>query len=42
MQKLNIKIIPQIQFIRSEKKFKSLEQLKKQIKIDVIKVKKNV
>ena len=31
-----------IQFIRSEKKFKSLEQLKKQIKIDVIKVKKNV
>jgi len=31
-----------IQFIRSEKKFKGLEQLKKQIKIDVIKVKKNV
>ena len=29
-------------FIRSEKKFKSLEQLKKQIKIDIIQAKKNV
>ena len=31
-----------IKFIRSEKKFKSLEQLKKQIKIDIIQAKKNV
>ncbi len=31
-----------IKFIRSEKKFKSLVQLKKQIKIDVIQAKKNV
>jgi len=31
-----------IKFIRSEKKFKGLEQLKKQIKIDIIQVKKNV
>ena len=31
-----------INFIRSEKKFKSLEQLKKQIKIDIIQAKKNV
>jgi len=31
-----------INFIRSEKKFKGLEQLKKQIKIDIIKAKKNV
>ena len=30
-----------IKFIRSEKKFKGLEQLKKQIKIDIIQVKKN-
>jgi len=31
-----------IKFIRSEKKFKGLEQLKKQIKIDIIQAKKNV
>ena len=31
-----------IRFIRSEKKFKGLEQLKKQIKIDIIQAKKNV
>ena len=31
-----------IKFIRSEKKFKNLEQLKKQIKIDIIQAKKNV
>ena len=31
-----------INFIRAEKKFKGLEQLKKQIKIDIIKSKKNV
>ena len=31
-----------VKFIRSEKKFKDLEQLKKQIKIDIIQVKKNV
>ena len=31
-----------IKFIRSEKKFKDLEQLKKQIKVDIIKAKKNV
>ena len=31
-----------INFIRSEKKFKGLEQLKKQIKIDIIQAKKNV
>jgi riboflavin kinase/FMN adenylyltransferase len=31
-----------IRFIRSEKKFKDLEQLKKQIKIDIIQAKKNV
>ena len=31
-----------IKFIRPEKKFKGLEQLKKQIKIDIIKAKKNV
>ncbi len=31
-----------INFIRSERKFKGLEQLKKQIKIDIIKSKKNV
>ena len=31
-----------VKFIRSEKKFKNLEQLKKQIKIDIIQVKKNV
>ena len=31
-----------IKFIRSEKKFKGLEQLKKQIKIDIIQSKKNV
>ena len=30
-----------IKFIRSEKKFKGLEQLKKQIKIDIIQAKKN-
>ena len=31
-----------IKFIRSEKKFKDLEQLKKQIKVDINRVKKNV
>ena len=31
-----------IKFIRREKKFKGLEQLKKQIKIDIIQAKKNV
>jgi len=31
-----------IKFIRSEKKFRGLEQLKKQIKIDIIQAKKNV
>ena len=31
-----------IKFIRSEKKFRDLEQLKKQIKVDIIKAKKNV
>ena len=31
-----------INFIRAEKKFKGLEQLKKQIKIDIIQAKKNV
>ena len=31
-----------IKFIRSEKEFKGLEQLKKQIKIDIIQAKKNV
>ena len=31
-----------IKFIRSEKKFKGLGQLKKQIKIDIIQSKKNV
>jgi len=31
-----------IKFIRSEKKFKGLKQLKKQIKIDIIQAKKNV
>ena len=31
-----------IKFIRSEKKFKGLEQLTKQIKIDIIQAKKNV
>ena len=31
-----------IKFIRPEKKFKNLEELKKQIKIDIIKAKKNV
>ena len=31
-----------IKFIRPEKKFKDLEQLKKQIKIDIIQAKKNV
>ena len=31
-----------IKFIRSEKKFKGLEELKKQIKIDIIQAKKNV
>ncbi len=31
-----------IKFIRPEKKFKNLEELKKQIKIDIIQVKKNV
>ena len=31
-----------IRFIRSEKKFKGLEQLKKQIRIDITQVKKNV
>ena len=31
-----------IKFIRSEKRFKGLEQLKKQIKIDIIQAKKNV
>jgi len=31
-----------VKFIRSEKKFKGLEQLKKQIKIDIIQAKKNV
>ena len=31
-----------IKFIRPEKKFKDLEQLKKQIKVDIIKAKKNV
>ena len=31
-----------IKFIRSEKKFKGLERLKKQIKIDIIQAKKNV
>ena len=29
-------------FIRPEKRFKGLEQLKKQIKVDIIRVKKNV
>jgi len=31
-----------IKFIRSEKKFRGLEQLKKQIKVDIIQAKKNV
>ena len=31
-----------IKFIRPEKKFKGIEQLKKQIKIDIIQAKKNV
>ena len=31
-----------IEFIRPEKKFRDLEQLKKQIKVDIIKAKKNV
>ena len=31
-----------IKFIRSEKKFRGLVQLKKQIKIDIIQAKKNV
>ena len=31
-----------IKFIRPEKKFKDFEQLKKQIKIDIIQAKKNV
>ena len=35
-------IVKFIKFIRSEKKFKGLEQLKKQIKIDIIRSKKNV
>ena len=38
-KELNINFI---KFIRSEKKFKGLEQLKKQIKIDIIQAKKNV
>ena len=35
-------IIKFIKFIRSEKKFKGLEQLKKQIKFDIVQSKKNV
>ena len=35
-------IVNFIKFIRAEKKFKGLEQLKKQIKIDITQVKKNV
>ena len=30
-----------LKFIRKEKKFKSVDQLKKQIKIDLLKIKKN-
>ena len=38
-KEVNVKFI---KFIRSEKKFKDLEQLKKQIKIDIVQAKKNV
>ena len=38
-KEINVKFI---KFIRSEKKFKDLEQLKKQIKIDIVQAKKNV
>ncbi len=38
-KEVNVKFI---KFIRSEKKFKDLEQLKRQINIDIRKVKKNV
>ena len=42
IEKLTEKITELEKKIRSEKKFRGLEQLKKQIKVDIIQAKKNV